>query len=94
MKFTSIVLLAALWSCGANAQQLDFSTMTCQDLTKADQNIQRTVVAWLSGYYSPENGPQTIDVPALNDLQNKLVTFCARETNFTIADAAAGIFDH
>lgn len=68
--------------------------MTCDQLNKADKNDIRIIVSWLNGYYSVENGPQLIEVATLDGLQDQLVKFCARETSFTVAKAAAGIFDH
>ncbi len=88
----SLVALALSTSWGANAQQFDLSTMTCDSFLKSDKDQMRLITAWLSGYYTDESQDEVVDVSALNARQNQLVQFCTRETSFPIANAADGIW--
>lgn len=88
----TLIALALSTSWGANAQQLDLSTMTCDSFLKSDKDQMKLITAWLSGYYTDETADEVVDVSALNAHQNQLVQFCAREGNFLIANAADGIW--
>ena len=94
MKRTAIILiaLALSTSLGAKAQQLDLSTMTCDSFIKSDKDQMKLITAWLSGYYTDESDDEVVDMSALNNRQNQLVQFCARETHFPVASAADGIW--
>jgi acid stress chaperone HdeB len=94
VKRTAIILvaLALSTSWGAKAQQLDLSTMTCDSFIKSDKDQMKLITAWLSGYYTDESEDEVVDMSALNNRQNQLLQFCARETHFPIASAADGIW--
>ena len=94
MKRTAIILvaLALSTSWGAKAQQLDLSTMTCDSFIKSDKDQMKLITAWLYGYYTDESEDEVLDMSALNNRQNQLLQFCARETHFPIASAADGIW--
>lgn len=96
MKRTSVILIALVLAgaSGAKAQQFDLSTMTCASFMKGDKNEMKLVAAWLAGYYTSESAAEVVDLPALDNLQNELTKFCARETSFPIASAADGILGH
>lgn len=98
MSRTKIILIALVLSAaaswGANAQQLDLSTMTCDSFVKSDKEQMKLITAWLAGYYTDESDDEVVDVSALNARQNQLVQFCTRETGFPIASAAEGIWGH
>ncbi len=88
----SLVALALSTSWGANAQQFDLSTMTCDSFLKSDKDQMKLITAWLSGYYTDESENEVVDMSALGARQSQLVQFCTRETNFPIANAADGIW--
>jgi acid stress chaperone HdeB len=88
----TLIALVLSTSWGANAQQLDLSTMTCDSFLKSDKDQMKLIAAWLSGYYTDESANEVVDVSVLNARQNQLVQFCSRETNFLVANAADGIW--
>jgi hypothetical protein len=94
VRRTAIILIALALSTswGANAQQLDLSTMTCDSFLKGDKDQMKLITAWLSGYYTDESDDEVVDMSALNARQSQLVQFCAREGSFPIANAADGIW--
>jgi acid stress chaperone HdeB len=87
-----VLALSGYWS--ANAQKFDLSTMTCSSFIQSDKGQMKLITAWLAGYYTDESADEIVDVSALNKLQDELVTFCTRESNFPIANAADGILGH
>lgn len=93
MKRTAIVLLvlASFGSCGAQAQQFDLSTMTCDSFIKSDKDQMKLITAWLAGYYTDAAAAEVVDASAVSKLQDQLVKFCAREGSFPVASAADGI---
>jgi acid stress chaperone HdeB len=98
MKLASAVLVLVGMSLTlvspAKAQQLDLSTMTCDNFVKSDKDTMKLITTWMAGFYTEESDAPTIDLPKLNDLQDRLVKFCARETSFPIKTAAEGIYGH
>ncbi len=96
MKLTPMaaLVLVLMMVTGVKAQQFDLSKMTCDDYLKGDKDTVQVITAWIAGFYTEETDPQTIDLPTLSHLHDRLVTFCTRETAFPIKSAAEGILDH
>ena len=90
----ALIVLALTGSWSANAQKFDLSTLTCSSFIQSDKDQMKLITAWLAGYYTDESADEIVDVAALNKLQDALVKFCTRESNFMIANAADGILGH
>jgi hypothetical protein len=82
----------------AQAQELDrkvihLTEITCKTFIEEMKREQRSViVAWLQGYYLPENDPPVIDVDKLSSDSAKLTEHCVNNPEDDLMTAAEAVF--
>ena len=91
---TVIALTAAIMaSTAANSQQIDVSSMTCQQFVQSDDARTNLIVAWFVGFYTDEQDPQVIDLSSLNKTRDRFINFCKQQPNFKMTTAAEGLLE-
>ena len=95
MKLTTIVTLAAaiITPTVVNSQQIDVSSMTCQQFVQNDDARNNLIVAWFLGFYTDEQDPQVIDLTSLNKTRDRFINFCKQQPNFKMTTAAEGLLE-
>ena len=82
----------------AQAQEPDrnvihLTEITCKTFIEEMKREQRSViVAWLQGYYLPENDPPVIDVDKLSSDSAKLTEHCVNNPEDDLMTAAEAVF--
>jgi acid stress chaperone HdeB len=96
MKLRTIIALTAavIAPTAVNSQQIDVSSMTCQQFVQSDDTRTNLIVAWLLGYYTDEQDPQVIDLSSLNKTRDRFVNFCKQQPNFKMTAAAEGLLEN
>jgi acid stress chaperone HdeB len=95
MKLKTIVMLTAavVTSTAVHSQQIDVSSMTCQQFVQNDDSRTNLIVAWLLGFYTDEQDPQVIDLNSLNKTRDRFISFCKQQPNFKMTTAAEGLLE-
>jgi len=95
MKLRTIFALTAavMIPTAANSQQIDVSSMTCQQFVQNDEAKINLIVAWFLGFYTDEQDPQVLDMSSLNKTRDRFITFCKQQPNFKMTAAAEGLLD-
>jgi len=95
MKVMTIIALtvAVMIPTAVNSQQIDVSSMTCQQFVQSDDVRTSLIVAWLLGFYTDEQDPQVIDLSSLNKTRDRFINFCKQQPNFKMTTAAEGLLE-
>jgi len=95
MRLRTIFALTAavMIPTAANSQQIDVSSMTCQQFVQNDEAKINLIVAWFLGFYTDEQDPQVLDMSSLNKTRDRFITFCKQQPNFKMTAAAEGLLD-
>ena len=95
MKVMTIIALtvAVMIPTAVNSQQIDVSSMTCQQFVQSDDVRTNLIVAWLLGFYTDEQDPQVIDLSSLNKTRDRFINFCKQQPNFKMTTAAEGLLE-
>jgi acid stress chaperone HdeB len=91
---TTIAMSAALTVpvvSAPNNQQIDVSSMTCQQFLQNDESKVSLIVIWFNGFYSQSQDPQIIDLSSINEARDRFVDFCKQQPNFKMTIAAEGL---
>jgi acid stress chaperone HdeB len=93
MKLLAIVTLTAAITATPtpNVQQIDLSSMTCQQFAQSDESRVDLIVTWFLGFYSEVHEPQVIDLGQFDDARAKFLNFCKQQPNFKLTAAADGL---
>lgn len=89
---TTVALIGALTTAPApNPQQIDVSSMKCQQFIKSDDARVNLIVTWFLGFYAEAHDPQVIDLSQLDDARNRFLNFCKQQPEFSMTAAAEGL---
>ena len=94
MKTTGSMLLAAmlmLSSGPANAVVLDLSTMSCKQFIDSGDDTIKLVLTWMDGWYKGDSDEAIIDTEVFVENAKKFGTYCAKNPNISIVNAAEAI---
>jgi len=91
MKTAGAILLAAMWalsSMPAQAVVLDLSTMTCKQFIEGSPDEIKMVLTWMDGWYKGDSDEAIIDTDVFVENAKKFGTFCGKNPNISIVNAA------
>jgi hypothetical protein len=72
---------------------IHLAEVTCRTLTELTQQEQGIIMAWLQGYYLPENAPPVIDVEKLLSDRAKLTEHRINEPEDDLMTAAEAVME-
>jgi hypothetical protein len=70
---------------------IHLAEVTCRTFTELTQQEQGIIMAWLQGYYLPEQEPAVIDVEKLLSDRAKLTEHCINEPEDDLITAAEAV---
>ena len=68
------------------AQKLDMSKATCNDIDISDPNELVVLVSWADGYMSAKSGDMVLDLKTIEENVGHIVKTCSEDKNFKIKD--------
>jgi acid stress chaperone HdeB len=87
LGFVSLVPLSSF------AQEINMTSLTCNDFVKSNQETRMNIILWLSGYYTYEDDPPIISFPKISDKENQLRQYCADNLPFGLLEASERFMD-
>jgi acid stress chaperone HdeB len=76
----------------ARAQMtVDIAKITCKQFVISKFARPKSVAFWLSGYYNGKNGNTSIDIREMEQNVHKLETYCRRNYEMPVMDAAKNV---
>jgi hypothetical protein len=93
MKFTKVscLALAALLSClaarDASAQVVDIAKISCKQFLLGNIVRRDYLALWLSGYYNGTHNDPIIETSTVQNIANKVGTYCHANLDDTLMDA-------
>ncbi len=91
-SFKSFMIAAAvLVTAPASGQTIDLAAMKCSEYLQTSQDNISVIATWLVGLYTDMSDRPVIDMARLRESSDKLVNFCKKNPNFSVANAAEGI---
>jgi|SRR6516165_2057900 len=73
---------------------IDLTEVSCKTFIEEMKREERSIiVAWLQGYYLPENDPPVIDVDKLTSDSAKLTEHCVNNPEDDLITAAEAVFE-
>ena len=87
----ALSLTSALSSAPAHAVVLDLSTMTCKQFLESGDDAIKMVLTWMDGWYKGDSDEAIIDTDVFVDNAKKFGTYCAKNPNISIVNAAEEI---
>ncbi len=91
MKTTGALLIAAglmLSSAPSHAVVLDLSTMTCKQFLEGGDDTIKMVLTWMDGWYKGDSDEAIIDTDVFVENAKKFGSFCGKNPNISIVNAA------
>ena len=91
MKMTGALLIAAglaLSSAPAHAVVLDLSTMTCKQFLESGDDTIKMVLTWMDGWYKGDSDEAIIDTDVFVENAKQFGSFCGKNPNISIVNAA------
>lgn len=89
----AVAVAAVLAGPGANAANVDLSTITCKQFLGLSKDNIAVYITWLDGYYKEENDPPVIDFDSFQKNSEALGQFCGGHPDdglITAADQSFG----
>jgi acid stress chaperone HdeB len=76
----------------ARAQMtVDIAKITCKQFVISKFARPKSVAYWLSGYYNGKNGNTVLDIRGMEQNVHKLETYCRRNYEMPVMDAAKNV---
>ena len=66
------------------AQKLDMSKATCNDIALDDVNELVVLVSWIDGYMSAKSGDMVLDLKTIEENLEHIVKTCSEDKKFKI----------
>jgi acid stress chaperone HdeB len=86
-----IVAIMAFSSLPAQADQLDFSKMTCSQFLALSKDQIGTTMIWLEGFFTTQDSPPILDTDKITTDGTNLGTYCAKNPDSGFIDAADAV---
>jgi acid stress chaperone HdeB len=94
MKTTAALVIAAglmLSSTPSHAVVLDLSTMSCKQFLEGGDDTIKMVLTWMDGWYKGDSDEAIIDTDVFVENAKKFGSFCGKNPNISIVNAAEKI---
>jgi acid stress chaperone HdeB len=94
MKIKVSMLFAAalaLSSAPAGATVLDLSTMSCKQFLDSGDDTIKLVLTWMDGWYKGDSDEAIIDTDVFVDNAKKFGSYCGKNPNVSIVNAAEAV---
>jgi acid stress chaperone HdeB len=86
--FGTALLAALLLAAPARAQVVDLSTITCKDFLASGKDNIGSIMMWLDGYYTDDDGPAVVNFDKMKEKGAKLGEYCAKNPTIGLITAA------
>ncbi|WP_027584952.1 HdeA/HdeB family chaperone [Bradyrhizobium sp. Ai1a-2] len=94
MKTKVSILFAAavaLSSAPAGATVFDLSTMSCKQFLESGDDTIKLVLTWMDGWYKGDSDEAIIDTDVFVDNAKKFGSYCGKNPNVSIVNAAESV---